>query len=65
MTVDLICYTQVYPVQGMPRHPSDSLPESEELPVDVAPDDSEEFDDVEEDLDLYRLFLGLLSLSAE
>ena len=49
----------------MPRHPSDSLPESEELPVDVAPDDSEEFDDVEEDLDLYRLFLGLLSLSAE
>jgi len=41
-----------------------TLPESEELPVEVELDASEELDDVEEDLDLCRLFLRLLSLSA-
>lgn len=42
-----------------------TLPESEELPVEVELVESEELDDVEEDLDLCRLFLRLLSLSAE
>lgn len=49
-----------------PSHPAShlTLPESEELPVEVELDESEELDDVEEDLDLCRLFLRLLSLSA-
>ena len=52
-------------IQTTPHCPSDSLPEAEELPVEVALDESEELDEVEEDLDLCRLFLRLLSPSAE
>lgn len=51
----------------MLQYSFDAVPESEELPVEVTSEDSDElekFDEVEEDLDLCRFFLGLLSLSA-